>query len=118
MAFPTLVAKKLSNYLSILKKEGLNYIVGSSRGGVSMQHCKVTLTGGATHTFTFAGAGLSDMADANYSISLDGEGTNRPKVDESTITVAGFDILGGDVGGADVAHVIVAGRLKGQSAHS
>jgi hypothetical protein len=73
-----------------------------------LQSAKVTLSG-ATHAFTFLGAGLENMKDRLYRVVLTGETVAATRVDESTITEAGFDIIGGAA--AEVAHIMVHGQI-------
>ncbi len=82
-----------------------------SQSSQGIQSVKETLTGGTTHSFTFAAAGLKDMKDADYQVILAGETAGLITVDESTIAATGFDILGGDAGGAEIAHILVHGNL-------
>lgn len=103
--------KKISDHLPDLKREGVPFVTGAAKGGVSVQTKKVTLTG-SPHTIVFATLGMSDMADTTYVVTLGGETVARLTPDESTITTRGFDILGGAA--AEVAHIVVTGRLKNQ----
>jgi len=103
--------KKISDYIPPLKTEGVPFVAGAASGGISFQTKKITL-GGSPHTVTFASLGMKDMEDSSYLVLVGGETVALTKVDESTITTAGFDILGG--GATEVAHVLVVGRLKGQ----
>jgi len=67
---------------------------------------KVTL-GGSSHAVNFKALGLLPMANATYRIWPAGETAALIKVDESTITEAGFTILGG--GASEIAHVLIQG---------
>lgn len=68
---------------------------------------KVTLAGAAPHSIALADYGVPQMADANYVILPAGETVGALKVDESTITVDGFDLLGG--ADTEVVHILVTG---------
>jgi len=68
---------------------------------------KVTLAGAAPHAIKFKDQGLPVMADALYRIFPAGETAAAVKVDESTITEAGFSLLGGAA--AEVVHILVQG---------
>jgi hypothetical protein len=103
--------KKLSTVYPPLKQEGVDFLVAATRGGVGVQTKKITLSG-TPHTVTFSDLGMQSMADADYLVLLDGETAARLTVDESTITTLGFDVLGGAA--AEVAHVLVVGRLQNQ----
>ena len=62
---------------------------------------------------TFAEHDLPDMLDADYRVFLQGEMAvglgDAAYVDESTITKAGFSIVGGT--GAEVAHIQIHGNV-------
>ena len=78
----------------------------SEMAAEELQTAKVTL-GGASHAVTFLGLGLEPMLDTNYRVVISGE--TAAKVDESTITTAGFTIISGS--SSDVAHVWVHGKI-------
>jgi hypothetical protein len=73
-----------------------------------LQSAKVTLTG-TPHAFTFMGAGLENMKDTAYRVTLTGKFVASTRVDEPTITEAGFSIIGGAA--AEVAHIMVHGKI-------
>lgn len=74
------------------------------------QSCKLTLTSN-NMAFTFASKGLQNMKDRNYRVFVHGEFAAATRVDESTITTAGFSIIGGANG--EVAHIMVHGVAAG-----
>jgi hypothetical protein len=90
--------------------KGMKYPVGADIPGVGMQQKKITLSG-SPFSVDFAAQGLAPMADTSYCVLVGGETAAVVKVDESTMTVSGFDLLGGAA--AEVAHVVVVGRIKG-----
>ena len=96
-----------------LKDMGMSHLAAAGKGGVALQSALV-VSGGAPDTVVLADLGLSDMADDQYAVLVDGETAARVTVDESTKTPQGFDILGG--GATEVLNVVVVGRLKGQAA--
>lgn len=102
--------QKLSKHIPLMAQQGMEHVVGSPVIGVGMQAFKVTL-GGTPHSVSFAALGLKNMADTSYVVQVEGESVARLLVDESTIATSGFDILGGAA--AEVAHVVVIGRIKG-----
>jgi hypothetical protein len=73
---------------------------------------KVTLSGAAPHAITFSGQSLPDMYDNLYRVFPHGETASRLTVDESTITEAGFSLLGG--ADTEVAHILVHGKIAGR----
>lgn len=76
--------------------------------GQELQSAKVVLSG-ASHAFTFAGSGLAPAKDTAYRVAIHGEFAGTVRVDESTITEAGFTIIGGAA--AEVAHVFIHGKI-------
>lgn len=76
--------------------------------GQELQTAKVVLSG-ASHAFTFAGAGLVNMKDVAYRVAIHGEFAAPTRVDESTITETGFTIIGGAA--SEVAHVFIHGKI-------
>ena len=66
---------------------------------------KTTLSGAAPHAVRFVNFDLPNMADTVYRIMIHGE--TSAKVDESSITGAGFDLTGGVAG--EVVHIWIHG---------
>lgn len=97
-----------------LAANGQKYVVGSTKGGVSMQLFSVTPVG-ATYTVVFADEGVDDMEDANYRIFIGGEDTTTsPRPDVSTKTTTGFDLINATA--AEVIDVMIVGRVAGTRA--
>jgi hypothetical protein len=89
-------------------------VVNAVQGGLAMASFKKT-AGGSPETVTFKDAGLPDMAaDSEYVVQVGGETAARVTVDESTITPAGFDVLG--AAASEVLHITVHGRFATQPA--
>ena len=107
------MAKRIDKYIPILKDQGIPFISGAGKAGISIQSFRVT-SGGSPDVVTFAAQGLPDMASASYQVICQGETAARVKVDESTMTAQGFSILG--AAAAEIIHVIVIGQLKDQEA--
>lgn len=107
--------QKSSKAIPELAVKGMPFMAGAGQVGVAIQHAKVTLAG-ASHPVDLAAIGLTPMADTTYCVIVDGEFAGAVSVDESTITAAGFTIIGGAA--AEVAHVLVVGRMVGMLSSS
>ena len=99
------MAKKISDYVPILKDQGIDYVTAAGVAGLGFQ-CQTVTVSGSPATITLS----TEMADTSYCAIAQGEG-NALSVDEGTKTVSGFDVLGGS---GEVANIIVIGQLKGQ----
>lgn len=108
MAFP----KKISDHVPPLRDQGMDYLAAAAEPGVAVQAKQITQVGAAPFSVVLEDVGMADMADDQYAVLIGGETVGAPKVDQSTITAKGFDILGG--ADTEVLHVMVVGRLKGQ----
>lgn len=104
-------AKKHSDYIPILKDQGIDYVSGNSRSG------QVVLT--STYTFaaggvvTFAALGLPNMLDGTYNLLLTnvtGAGAAKSARD-GTRTAKQFVVTGPANG--DVVEVTVIGSVAG-----
>jgi hypothetical protein len=73
------------------------------------QTARFTQLGGGPQVLTFAGLGLLNMADDQYSILLGGETINRTYPQQSSITPTGFTLLGGTT--TDVHHITIVGKI-------
>ena len=107
-------AKKIGDYIGILKDQGLDYLAGAAKAGVSVQSKQITQAGASPFTVSFSAQGMSDMADTSYTVTVNGETAAATSVDQSTIATTGFDVIGG--ADTEVLHIVVIGRLKGQAA--
>lgn len=105
-------AKKLSNYIPILKDQGIDYATAAGKAGDGMQHIRVAQSGASPYAFVFADNGLQDMADTEYDVIVQGPNGDE-RADYSSRATTGFDITGG----ADTEDliVLVMGRIKGQT---
>lgn len=106
-------AKRADDQIPYCHDQGMPYLTGAAKAGVSLQAKQKTLSGAAPHVFTFATEGFEDMANTAYAVFVGGETVSLVTVDQSTITATGFSILGGL--NAEVVHVQVVGVLKGQA---
>ena len=103
-------AAKDNSSLPPLAENGQAYVVGSPRGGVSMQLATIT-PAGASYAVVFADEGLEDMADANYRVFYGGEqATTVPHTDVSTKATTGFTIINATA--AELVEFVVIGRVK------
>lgn len=84
----------------------------SSQVGKELQSTKIVL-GGTPHVVDLAAEGLEPMENVDYVVQLQGETVARLTIDESTITTAGFSILGG--ANAEVAHVSIHGVIASRN---
>lgn len=107
-------AKRASNYDPLLKDQGINYVTAAAKAGVGIQVKQITQSGAAPLVVSFSAQGMSDMADTNYVVIAQGETAAAVMVDQSTMAVTGFNVLGG--ADTEVVHIVVIGRLKNQAA--
>ena len=96
-----------------LKDQGVFDVVGSPSTGKSLQSAQVTQAGASPFVVDLEAIGLRSMADTAYVVIAEGETAARVTVDQSTITEAGFSLLGG--ADTEVIHLMVMGRVRGQA---
>jgi len=96
-----------------LKDNGFKGLMGASDEGFTLQAKQITATG-SPFAVDLEAQGLSRMADTSYVVVVQGETVARVTVDQSTITVNGFSVLGAANG--EVLHLLICGRIKGQKA--
>lgn len=106
--------KKISAHVPICHDQGMDYLAAAAKPGVGVQAKQITQAGAAPFSVVLEDHGLSNMEDTGYVVIVQGETAGAPKVDQSTITKTGFDILGG--ADTEVLHVLIVGRLAGQVA--
>ena len=106
--------KKISDYVPILADQGMDYLAAAVKAGVTIQTKKITQPGAAPLVVDLVAEGLTAMADTDYVVLVQGETVARVTVDESSVTTAGFDVLGGAI--TEVVHLVVIGRVAGQVA--
>lgn len=95
-------------------EHGIDWVAGASKPGISIQIDRVSQVGPSPLTVTFNSDGpLKPMADDQYLVFVGGQTVARATVDETSITLNGFDIIGGADG--EVLHIMVVGRLQNQS---
>ena len=102
-------AKKLSDYQPELKDQGMDYLAAAGAAGVAIQSGTFT-SDGTPDTVTLG----KEMANATYTILLQGETVARVTVDESETSATTFVVLG--AANTEVVHWLVVGQLKGQVA--
>ena len=105
-------AKKLSNVLPELKQEGIDFLVGAGKGGVSLQAAEIVQVGASPFAVTFAQLGMKDMADLAYQVMINGPNGDE-RCDYTTRTTTGFSITGG--ANTERMGIMVAGRMKNQA---
>lgn len=114
MAISGLV-KKLSDYLPILRDQGIEHLCAASSAGVSLQSASLVAMP-ADGALTFAELGMSDMADSDYALIVH---NHSDAADEATClanarTATGFTLTGPDED--DLLDIVVVGRLADQLA--
>ena len=105
-------AKKASDFLPYCQDQGMKYLAGAGKSGVSVQVASYTFVAGGV--ITFEGLGLQDMDDALFILVATNHTSNvrEPTVDPATRTKVGFTMAGPNVD--DVVHVMVVGPVSGQ----
>jgi len=106
------LTKRASDQIPYCKDQGIPFLAAAAKAGVSVQYAQVTQVGVSPFSVDLAAQGLAPMANASYCVLVGGETAGAPKVDQSTITVNGFDVAGG--ADTEVLHVVVIGRLAEQ----
>jgi hypothetical protein len=104
--------KKLSDFLPILKDQGIDHVVAANKAGQGLQCVRAVQSGSAPWAVTFAGLGLADMADATYDVIVQGPNGDE-RCDYATRGVKGFSITGG--ANTEAMTILVVGRIAGQS---
>lgn len=104
------VARKLGDSIPPLRDHGVEHLAAAHKGGVAIQSAQITQAGAAPFSVVLADHGLNDMADTGYVVIVQGETAARVTVDQSTIALTGFDVLGG--ADTEVLHVMIVGRMK------
>lgn len=107
-------AKKASDHVPYAQDQGLKYLSGAAKAGVTVIPLLITQSGAAPLVVTFASLDLPNMADADYVVITSGETASVTTVDESTKTVSGFNVLGGL--NTEIHNIVVIGRVSGQAA--
>lgn len=102
--------KKAQDFIPYCKDQGLPHLVGAAAGGVSMQYKRTTMPNDGV--VTFEGLGMQNMANALYAVIVQNVTDPADVGYVTTLTTAGFTIVGPDTG--DAINLIVIGTLKGQ----
>lgn len=105
--------KNADTAIPILKDQGIPNICGAYAKGVSAQYAILSSAGGA-EAVTFAGLGLSDMANATYVVLVQNQTDVADEAAVTAKTAQGFTVTGPDA--ADVLDILIVGQLKGQLA--
>jgi hypothetical protein len=105
-------AKKASDYIPYCADQGMEYLAGAGAAGMTVQAKQVTQVGAAPFSVDLEAQGMMPMANASYVVIVQGETASRVTVDQSTIAVGGFDVLGG--ADTEVLHLVVIGTVAGQ----
>lgn len=105
--------KEAKDYIPYAADQGIAYLAGAAKAGVSIQAKQITQVGAAPCVVDLEDEGLSPMADTDYVVIVQGETAAAVMVDQSTMTVNGFNILGG--ADTEVLHVLIVGCVKGQA---
>lgn len=103
-------ARRVSDHFPLFREQGMDYLVSATEAGVAIQIAEVAQAGAAPFAVTFAGLGLSAMADADYLVFVTGPNGDE-RADLTTRTTAGFSILGG--ADTEVLGIMVVGRVAG-----
>jgi len=107
-------AKKASDYMPFLHDQGIEHLAGAAEAGITVQAKQVTQSGAAPFSVDLEAVGMKKMANTSYVVIVQGETASRATVDQSTIAVGGFDVLGG--ADTEVLHLVVIGTVDGQLA--
>jgi uncharacterized protein YgbK (DUF1537 family) len=108
-------AKKLSDSISPLKEQGMDYLAAAAAAGCSISTAVVTQVGASPFTVVLEDVpGLGDMENTDYLVVLQSAAGKLGTADLTSKAVGSFDITGGL--DADVYEVAVIGRLKDQVA--
>ncbi len=106
------LTKRASDQIPYCKDQGIPYLAAAAAPGMSIQAAQVTQVGASPFSVDLAAQGLAPMANTSYAVIVQGETAARVTVDQSSITVNGFDVLGG--ADTEVLHLLVVGRLAEQ----
>ena len=109
------MAKKLSDYIPILKDQGIDYIAAAPAAGVSTQYKIVDFSSGTPQVIELD----HEMADTNYAVTACTDTatpiavgfTGWPDLTEGK-TVSAF--AADDMGAGGIVNFIIVGQLKGQ----
>lgn len=101
------MAKKISDYIPILKDQGIDYIAAAPAPGVATQYQVVNISG-SPQTIELG----HEMADTTYAVVVDVSVGNSQQI--SNKTTASFDYTPGAPGYTGELNVIIVGQLKGQ----
>lgn len=102
--------KDIWDHIPILKDQGIRNVVGAHQQGVSLQVKQIPMPAGGV--IVFADHGLSNMADAEYSVFTQNQTDVADPGTVGSRTTAEFTITGPDA--ADVLDILIIGKVKGQ----
>jgi len=106
------LTKKASDQIPYCRDQGIPYLAGAAAAGMSVQSAQVTQVGASPFSVDLEAVGMARMANTLYTVTVAGETAGVATVDQSTLALGGFDVLGGAA--AEVLHITVIGRLDGQ----
>jgi len=106
------LTKRASDQIPYCKDQGIPYLAGAAQAGVSVQYAQVTQSGASPYSVDLEAWGMAKMGNTSYVVIAQGETASRVTVDQSTMTVDGFDVLGGI--DAEILHLVVIGRIAEQ----
>lgn len=95
-----------------LAEQDIPNLVGTVQRGLGMQHVVTTFDAVPTVALTFAGLGLRDMEDTNYTVMVFvGAARTLTGVAAATLATTGFTVGAGPLAN-DRLEVVVIGRIK------
>lgn len=107
------LTKRASDQIPYCRDQGIPYLAAAAQAGICIQSKQIVQVGASPFTVDLEAQGMAKMANTVYTVTVDGEVVSGDvHVDQSSITVNGFDIIGGAA--AEVLHVTVIGRVAGQ----
>lgn len=105
MAFP----KDANDHIPYMTDQGMPNMVATPGVGVALQVLETTVVAGA---LLFSDAGLSDMADALYTVYAQNDTVQTRTATIGSKTTQGFTTTGPSA--SDIQSYLIVGRLKGQ----
>lgn len=101
------------NYIPYCEHQGMNYLAGAAKAGISIQSGRIAMPAGGV--ITFAALGMENMANGLYHLQMTNhtDTTKAGTVDPATRTSLGFTVVGPTA--ADVLEILVIGTVYGQA---
>lgn len=104
------IPKKAADHIPYCQDQGMDYLAGAGKAGVSMQSGQSIAAAGA---LLFADLDMVDMADTNYEVYAQNDTDQTRTATISSKTTAGFTTTGPSA--SDVQSYLVVGRVAGQT---